>query len=84
MGSDVGIDEGARIMEVNHEHRTNIIINDYEARTTASAKGFSAFFKCLKERGYELIPHILKGSDAIDNLANEEDEVKITMKHVEN
>ena len=46
--------------------------------------GFSAFFKNLKERGYELIPYILKGSDAIDNLANEEDEIKITTKHVEN
>ena len=84
MGSDVGIGERTKIVEINHEHRTNIMIDNYEARTTTSVTGFSAFFRNLRERGYELIPFILKGSDAIDNLANEEDEAKITMKRVEN
>ena len=60
MGTDVKIGEGTKIVEVNHEHRTNIINETNEARTTESATGFSAFFKTLKERGYELIPHVLK------------------------
>ena len=54
MGTDVKIGEGTKIVEVNHEHRTNIINETNEARTTESATGFSAFFKTLKERGYEL------------------------------
>ena len=54
VGSDVRGAERTKIVEVNHEHRTNIINETNEARTTESATGFSAFFKTLKERGYEL------------------------------
>ena len=82
-GADVEIDEGI-IVEINHEEKTNNMIDNYEARTTTSIIGLSAVIGTLKERGYKLIPYILKGSDANDNLANEEDEVKVTIKHVEN
>ena len=40
MGTDVKIGEGTKIVEVNHEHRTNIINETNEARTTEFATGF--------------------------------------------
>ena len=60
VGSDVRGAERTKIVEANHEHKTNIISETKEARTNESVIGFTAFFKNLKERGYGLIPYIFK------------------------